>query len=130
MIAYLSRTGNVEHIVNRIGYESVKIEPGLTMRVPYLLFVYTTGLGDAPEEVFPFLDENASLCIGVVASGNSNFGHNVFCGSADKIHKKYGIPIVRRYELRGFQKDDQAVIDYCTKYMEGQKYEQLFTPQQ
>lgn len=109
MIVYASRTGNVEYIISKLDIESVKIKDELIISEPYLLFTYTDGLGQVPNEVSKFLVGNHSQCKGVISSGNSNFGVNNFCGSADKINAEYNIPIVSKIELRGFNSDYEYV---------------------
>lgn len=115
MIVYASRTGNVRFIVEQLGLPSVEMTEDLIVNEPYLLMTYTDGLGTTPEIVEKFLVHNYHYCQGVIASGNSNFGHAVFCKAADNISKKYNIPIVRKIELRGFQHDYQAIINYYMK---------------
>lgn len=112
MIIYASRTGNVRYIINKLQLPNKEIQPELKVMEPYLLFTYTDGLGDIPEMVENFLKTNAFYCKGVVASGNSNFGHDCFCMAADKISEQYNVPIVRKIELRGFQKDYDAIIHF------------------
>ena len=109
MIAYASRTGNVEYIINKLSLPSIKIEKGLIVKQPYFIFTYTDGLGEIPSEVSEFLLNNHSYCKGVIASGNTNFGVNNFCGSADKISRKYRVPIINKIELRGFDKDYDVI---------------------
>lgn len=112
MIAYTSRTGNVRHIVSKMQLPSVEITSNLICSKPFILFTYTDGLGDVPLIVQQFMENNHENCRGVIASGNSNFGHTVFAQSADKIHAKYGVPIVRKIELRGFQNDYDAILKF------------------
>lgn len=119
MIVYASRTGNVEYIVNKLNLPSIKIEKGLTIKQPYFIFTYTDGLGEIPSKVSEFLLNNYSYCKGVIASGNTNFGVNNFCGSADKISKMYNIPIIRKIELRGFEHDYQHIINSYNTIIEG-----------
>lgn len=111
MIVYASRTGNVRYIVSKLGLPSIEITDGLIIEEPYLIFTYTDGLGNTPKKVDQFLQNNYENCKGVISSGNTNFGNNVFCGSADKISEQYNIPIVRKIELRGFSYDYIAVIE-------------------
>lgn len=111
MIVYASRTGNVRSIVSKLGIESVEIKEDLTINEPFLIFTYTDGLGDVPKIVEKFMLNNHQNCKGVIASGNTNFGINNFCGSADKISKMYSIPIIHKIELRGFEKDYELIID-------------------
>lgn len=115
MIAFASRTGNVRYIVNKLNLPSVEIHHQLILNEPYLIFTYTDGLGEVPKMVEEFLTNNAEYCKGVIASGNSNFGHQYFCKAADKISKQLNIPIVRKIELRGFQKDYDAIIEFYHK---------------
>ena len=119
MIVYASRTGNVEYIVNKLNLPSVKIEKGLVIQEPYFIFTYTDGLGETPLEVLEFLKHNHQYCKGVIASGNSNFGKNNFCGTADEISRRYKVPIIHKIELRGFEKDYQHIINSYNKIIEG-----------
>ena len=124
MIAYASRTGNVRYVVSKLEVESVEIEEGLQLDKPYLLVTYTDGFGDIPLKVVHFLEENRALCKGVVVSGNSNFGHHVYGRAGDKIAAYYDIPLVRKLELRGYQKDYEAIQQfYETRVMNENVFE-------
>lgn len=112
MIAYASRTGNVRHIVSKLNAESIEIVEGLQLDKPYLLITYTDGLGDIPAKVARFLKQNETFCKGVVVSGNSNFGHNVFGGAGEKISDLYQIPLIRKLDLRGYQADYEAIQQF------------------
>lgn len=109
MIAYASRTGNVRYIASKLKAESIEISEELMLNRPYILITYTDGLGDIPAKVVRFLEQNVTLCKGVVVSGNSNFGHTVFGGAGDKIAATYHIPLVRKVDLRGYQADYEAI---------------------
>lgn len=117
MIAFASRTGNVRHIVSKLQLPSIEITQNLIVNEPFLVFTYTDGLGDVPQLVSNFMEKNFKNCRGIIASGNSNFGHHVFCHSANKLSEKYQIPIVRKIELRGFQKDYDAIVEYYNAHM-------------
>ena len=119
MIVYASRTGNVEYIIKKLDLPSIKIEKGLIIKEPYFIFTYTDGLGEIPSEVSEFLLHNHSYCKGVIASGNTNFGVNNFCGSADKISEMYSIPIIHKIELRGFESDYLHIISSYNTIIEG-----------
>ena len=120
MIVFASRTGNVRHIVNNISDYTVEIREGMIVNTPYFLFTYTDNLGEVPIAVKEFLETNHGMCKGVVVSGNSNFGHSYFCGAADKINKQYDIPIIKKIELRGFQKDFEEIKDKYNKLIKGE----------
>lgn len=111
MIVYASNTGNVESVVNKLTSTlSFKIHDKLEVTEPYFLFTYTAYSDFIPAEVEAFLDrgDHAKLCLGVFCSGNSNFGSR-FCITADKINEKYNIPVLRKFELRGFDIDHIAI---------------------
>ena len=120
MIVFASRTGNVRYIVSKLNLPSVEISNDLTISEPFIIFTYTDGLGDIPKKVETFLEQNHTYCKGVIASGNTNFGHNVFCASADKISEKYGVPIIHKIELRGFQHDYDLIIEKYNKIIKGE----------
>lgn len=109
MIVFASRTGNVRSVVSKLGVESIEISEGLLLDESYLLITYTDGLGDVPEKVTCFLEQNKEFCKGVVVSGNSNFGHTVFGGAGEKIAATYDVPLVRKLDLRGYQADYDAI---------------------
>lgn len=109
MILFASRTGNVRNIVSKLQIPNIELTAELIYKEPFILFTYTDGLGSVPEVVGRFLENNYQNCRGVIASGNSNFGHHVFCQSAHKISERYNVPIVRKIELRGFQHDYDAI---------------------
>ncbi|CAM5193924.1 Protein involved in ribonucleotide reduction OS=Ureibacillus acetophenoni OX=614649 GN=SAMN05877842_10663 PE=4 SV=1 [Ureibacillus acetophenoni] len=112
MIAYASRTGNVRYIVSKLQAQAIEITENLIIDKPYLLITYTDKLGEVPTRVSQFLETNSQLCRGVVASGNSNFGNNLFAAAGDKIAMAYQIPLVRKLELRGFQADYEAIQQF------------------
>lgn len=120
MIVYSSRTGNVRYIVSKLNLPSIEITDNLIIEEPYLIFTYTDGLGDVPKKVLEFLQHNYSYCKGVIASGNSNFGHNVFCASADKISSQFNVPIIHKIELRGFQHDYDVIVEQYNKIIKGE----------
>lgn len=118
MIVYASRTGNVESIIKKIDSNNpFKISKNLFISEPYFLFTYTDGLGDIPQEVLTFLNENnhAEKCIGLFCSGNKNFGSN-FAKAADKINGKFGIPILAKVELRGFPSEILKIKEIVKEY--------------
>ena len=117
MIVYATRTGNVRYIaqaVNRLDSDIDCInlvhitEP---LKEPFLLMTYTDLLGDAPAVVMDFLEENHAFCRGAIASGNTNFGKELFCRSIDIIEQRFGIPALHKIDLRGSQKDFEIIVN-------------------
>ena len=112
---FSSASENTHRFVGRLGYRSARIplrrrdEP-LTVGEGYVLFVPTYGGGSVrgavPKQVITFLNDprNRSLCRGVIASGNTNFGE-AYCLAGDIIASKLGVPFLYRYELLGTPTD-------------------------
>ena len=112
---FSSASENTHRFVGRLGYRSARIplrrrdEP-LTVGEGYVLFVPTYGGGSVrgavPKQVIAFLNDphNRSLCRGVIASGNTNFGE-AYCLAGDIIASKLGVPFLYRYELLGTPTD-------------------------
>lgn len=119
MIIYASRTGNVEYITTKLlGIKCVNVDDVLRVDTNFILITYTDGLGQVPKIVEMFMKKNYQYCKGVIASGNTNFGINNFCGSADKLSQQYNIPVIRKIELRGYQQDYNYIIQQYNKLRE------------
>ena len=115
LVYFSSASENTHRFVGRLGYRSARIplrrrdEP-LTVDEEYVLFVPTYGGGSVrgavPKQVITFLNDprNRSLCRGVIASGNTNFGE-AYCLAGDIIASKLGVPFLYRYELLGTPTD-------------------------
>ncbi len=122
MIVYISRTGNVKYIVSKLNLPSCEITHDLVMNKPYILFTYTDGLGDIPKNVVDFLNNriNQENIKGIIASGNTNFGKDLFCKVADTISISLNIPIIRKIDLRGTKEDIAIIKDQYYKIIEGE----------
>lgn len=121
MITYLSRTGNVRHIVDKLGLPSEEIHNDLVVNQPYFLFTYTDGLGEVPEKVLLFLrkSQNSKFLKGVIVTGNVNFG-SFFCKAGDLISITLHVPIIRKIDLRGSTEDIEAIKEQYKIYIEGE----------
>lgn len=115
MIIYASRTGNVRAVVGKMNLPSMEMKPDLVVNEPYILFSYTDGIGQIPKAVDVFLQKNHLYCKGSFVSGNTNFGINNFAGAGDQIAKKYGIPCLKKIEMRGFPKDIEDMVSIYEK---------------
>ncbi|MFC5469158.1 class Ib ribonucleoside-diphosphate reductase assembly flavoprotein NrdI [Cohnella suwonensis] len=104
LIAFDSRTGNVRRFVDKLKVPSIQIEETMTIDEPFVLVTYTTGFGQAPDKVMSFLKKNHNRMVGVMASGNRNWGEG-FARSADAISALYGVPVLGKFELSGTSKD-------------------------
>lgn len=106
ILAFASRTGNVESIVDQMGYESVHIQMG-TEEVDglYVLFTYTDGWGDVPDEVTTFLEvNNPTNMLGVVVSGDLSYG-DAYCVAGDTIAQEHGTEVLYKVENAGTDED-------------------------
>ncbi|NDI35504.1 class Ib ribonucleoside-diphosphate reductase assembly flavoprotein NrdI [Chengkuizengella sediminis] len=103
-IVYASKTGNVKRFIEKLNVESIHLHTKLMIDEAFILITYTTGFGQVPEEVEQFLQFNHHHMVGVVASGNRNWGSN-FGKSADIISNQYGVPVLHKFELSGTTKD-------------------------
>lgn len=104
IIAYDSKTGNVQKFVNKLNMRSIKITEDLILNEKFILITYTTGFGQVPDKVMKFLKNNYHNMVAVAASGNLNWGDN-YCKSADIISELYGVPVLYKFELQGTDKD-------------------------
>ena len=120
-IVYFSNISEyTKRFVDKLGLPAVRIpvrktEPMPVVSDPYVLIVPTyggsleiTGKSGAavPRQVVAFLNNahNRSLCRGVIAGGNTNFGAD-FGRSGDVIAKKLGVSYLYRFELMGTHED-------------------------
>lgn len=110
-VAFASRTGNVESIIDRLGLtdSALRIEDGSeTIDEDFILFTYTDGYGDVPVEVDDFLQANGDHLKGVVVSGDTGYGE-AYCGAGDKISEDYNVPVLYKVENDGTDEDIEAI---------------------
>ena len=136
-IVYFSNVSEyTKKFVDRLGVPAIRIpvrksEPMPVVSDPYVLIVPTyggslevTGRSGAavPRQVVAFLNDahNRSLCRGVIAGGNTNFGTD-FGRSGDVISRKLGIPYLYRFELMGTQEDVIRVREGLEEFWQHQQ---------
>lgn len=119
-IAYYSRTGNVKAFVERYlsDYESIDISEVKTMNTPYVLITPTYDFGQVPEVVTKWLRKNNGCMVGVIASGNRNWG-DLYGHAGDIISDLYEVPLLAKFELRGTIADGMRV-NYELDALEGE----------
>lgn len=133
MIVYFSSvSGNTKRFVEKLDHPSVRIP--LRPRVegiPQLeqasvLILPTYGAGPAtkavPKQVIQFLNvkENRDKIIGVIGTGNKNFGES-YCLAADMVAQKLGVPVLYKLEMFGEPHDVVAVREGLKLFMEGKR---------
>lgn len=104
LIIYDSMTGNVKRFVEKTLLKSTQLCSEMIVNEPFILVTYTIGIGEVPNKVATFVENNREHLVAVAASGNRNWGYN-FARSADIISKKYSVPILLKFELSGTTKD-------------------------
>jgi protein involved in ribonucleotide reduction len=85
----------------------------ITTNQDYILISPSYGTektGHVPPQIKTFLKNpnNRQYCVGVIGTGNINFG-NEFAYAADALAHKLNIPLLHKFELSGFNKDIQQV---------------------
>ncbi len=106
LLAYASKTGNVERFVSKLGgHASLKIETGLEqISEPCVLITYTTGIGQVPSEVEAFVQKNQAHIKGLACSGNRNWGDR-FAAAGHALSNRFGLPLVHTFEMSGRSAD-------------------------
>jgi len=120
-IVYFSNVSNNTHrFVEKLGVSAQRIPVRWEGEEPfmaygeYVLFLPTYGGGNdehsVPKQVKRFLNikTNRDLLRGVVGFGNTNFGDH-FCGAAEMISAKTGVPLLYRVEIMGTPYDVEQV---------------------
>lgn len=121
LIYFSSATNNTKRFVEKLGFPSQRIplrrsDPDVDVTEEYVLVVPTYGGGNlkgaVPKQVIKFLNDehNRSLCVGVISSGNTNFGE-AYCIAGDIIAHKLHVPFMYKYELLGTPQD----VENCRK---------------
>ena len=119
LVYFSSISGNTHRFVEKLGLGAKRIplyskDDPLVADEPYVLIVPTYGGGPetraVPKQVIRFLNDehNRSLCRGVIAAGNTNFGE-AFGIAGDIISRKLQVPYLYRFELFGTPDDVSAV---------------------
>lgn len=120
-IVYFSNVSNNTHrFVEKLGMPAQRIpvrwegDELFVAQGEYVLFVPTYGGGNdghsIPKQVKKFLniEANRNLLRGVVGFGNTNFGDH-YCGAAEMITAKTGVPLLYRVEIMGTPYDVEQV---------------------
>jgi len=111
LIAYISKTGNIERFVKKLPYENIlKVEASDTkISEPFIFITYTTGIGDVPQLALDFCALNQAHLVAVASSGNINWG-NGYGIAANKLSELYNVPILMKFELSGRPNDIEQFI--------------------
>lgn len=130
LVYFSSISGNTHRFVEKLGREALRIplygkEEPLMVTDPFVLVVPTYGGGPetraVPKQVIRFLNEeqNRTLCRGVIAGGNTNFG-DTFGLAGDIISRKLQVPHLYRFEVFGTPEDVEKVNEGLEKFWKQQ----------
>ncbi|MDD7384528.1 MAG: class Ib ribonucleoside-diphosphate reductase assembly flavoprotein NrdI [Actinomycetaceae bacterium] len=116
MVFFSSISENTWRFAVKLGFPAVRIpvyerrDPQPLVNEPYVILVPTYGGGNThgavPKQAIHFLNikANRDLCVGVMSSGQKNFG-KYYCIAADIIARKCGVRPLYRFELMGTPED-------------------------
>lgn len=120
-IVYFSNVSeNTKRFVDKLGLKSVRIpikwddESPLVVEKDFILVVPSYGGGaegrTVPKSVVKFLniETNREYLVGVVGTGNTNFGAH-YCKAAEIVATKTGVPLLYRVEITGTPEDVNQV---------------------
>jgi len=120
-IVYYSnpKSNNTHRFVEKLNQPAVRLPSSRRdetplVTEPYILILPTYGggneAGTVPQPVVRFLNmpKNRSLIRGIIAAGNTNFGHS-FCEAGTILSKRLNVPVLHQFEVFGFNSDVTAV---------------------
>lgn len=120
-IVYFSNVSeNTKRFVDKLGLKSVRIpikwddESPLVVEKDFILVIPSYGGGaegrTVPKSVVKFLniETNRKFLVGVVGTGNTNFGVH-YCKAAEIVATKTGVPLLYRVEITGTPEDVNQV---------------------
>src|SRR5699024_5429070 len=112
LIAYWSsNSGGNKRVAEALATDTVELAD-YDGTSPYVMLTPTYDQprgGFTTKPVQAFLDKHAQLMVGVVGTGNTNFGKH-YCQAAHDISKQHNVPIVHRIDIIGTP-DDCRTID-------------------
>ena len=121
IVVYFTLTGNTEMFANKLDAKTLKITKydldTVEMDEPYLLLIPTYE-PDATKTPFAFAKKHRSNLVGIVGSGNRNFGKDLFCYSAMDLADEVNAPIVHMYEFQGSINDVNKINEIVKSYEE------------
>lgn len=111
-ICYFSLTGNTESFIedleDEVESDIYDINKNPTVHRSFVLITPTYHFGDVHEVVSDFLERNSEHLVGVIASGNFNWGEQ-FANAGNVISERYDVPFLYKFELNGEETDVMEV---------------------
>lgn len=115
MIYYLSITGNIKRFTEKLGEEYTCqsiTDPDLILEGNSVFIFPTIRFGQPPQQAVDFLEKNSQYIVGLIGSGNRNWGA-FYCAGVDKMSEVYGIPVLMKFELQG---TNETVREFKEKF--------------
>jgi nrdI protein len=126
VVYFSSSTENTRRFVDKVGIPSVRLpvvrkDPPVKGDAPYVLIVPSYGGGRMepkhaiPKQVMTFLKdpESRDNCVGVISSGNMNFGE-AYLIAGKLLSEKLKVPFLYGFELLGTPTDVDRVREGIT----------------
>ena len=116
-IIYDSLTGQAKRLADQLGYNSYDIRNYDDSDLSSVFLITRShNFGEIPETTLQFLSRYHHNVVGVAVSGNRNWGKN-FGAAGVKIEKKYGIPLVLKFEGSGMPGDAGVIKSWIQRYL-------------
>ncbi|WP_068717053.1 class Ib ribonucleoside-diphosphate reductase assembly flavoprotein NrdI [Vibrio tritonius] len=126
IVYYSSASGNTERFVEKLNMPAIRLPQTRTQDIPtitqpFVLICPTyadgEGKGAVPKPVIHLLNQTAirTLLVGVIASGNRNFGE-FFAFAGSIISRKCNVPLLYQFELAGTPQDVKNVRHGLEKF--------------
>lgn len=117
IVVYYSRFKNTIKMLNKLNIDIQKISlDDYDGNENFVLITPTYGIGEIPEAVDEFLKVHHANMLGVISSGNRNWGMR-FARSGQLISEKYNVPWLYKYELIGNKKDIENIGKVLTNLL-------------
>lgn len=114
LVYYSNLTRNTQRFVSKLGLPSIRIEEGIPFRC--VLVTPTYGNAGIPKQVLKALrDGPRDRIIGVIGTGNINFGDN-YCAGAIRIAQKLEVPLLYKLELAGTSYDVETTLKIMEEF--------------
>ena len=109
IVVYYSRFRNTKAMLKKLNTHLNVVDiANYDGKNEYVLITPTYGIGEVPDEVNEFLKLHYENMLGVISSGNTNWGPRY--GNAGRIiSETYKVPWLYRYELRGYDEDIENI---------------------
>jgi protein involved in ribonucleotide reduction len=116
IIVYDSLTGQGKKFASKLGYKAVNIKDYQSDDDPVVFLVTRSfNFGEIPKTTYNFLKAFHNRVIGTAVSGNRNWGTN-FGKAGELIEKEFGIPLVTKFEMGGFDNDIKTTKNFLETF--------------